>query len=462
MIRLPISRLSALCLFCAFLTPAGAQPHLALSGSTCRTASSGIPVDPPLRSGFDPAASDSLLEATCCVAVPSDSLPSASFFVPQASGSVPASSDSSRVSFFEYVTKIPKRNKVFNLDLEMHAGFYADWTGGRLDEAAFRFKDVKIDVSGEVTDRLFYWYRQRINGGYGDLSLENLSESIEYAYIGYKLSDRFTLTAGKQDVFYGGFEYDSNPLIIYEYSDMNEYALCYLTGIGLAYQVLPSQEIRMQITNSRMGSMEETYGRLPDGWEKPKVPLFYTLNWNSSYLDEQINLRYSVSAAEQAHKKYMYSFFAGQNLDAAPWYAYLDVMYTRGALDPLGLLTEWTGSLSETEQDIPVSVPNCAYLSVVAELQYRFHPKWKAFAKGMYDTASLYKASGPYEKGKQRTAWGYQAGIEFYPMADDNLHLFLMGSGRSYSLTEKAKAPGVWMENTGRLSVGFVYKLPLF
>ena len=219
--------------------------------------------------------------------------------------------DSSSVSLFEYATKIPKRNKVFNLDLEMHAGFNADFFSGKLDEAAFRFRDVKIDVTGEVNDRLFYWYRQTLNGGYEGQALENLNESIEYAYIGYKLNERFTLTAGKQDVFYGGFEYDENPLLIYEYSDMNEYSLCYLTGIGLGYQPNESQEIRLQVTNSRMGSMEDEYGRLPEGFKKPRVPLFYTLNWNGNFLDELIHLRYSVSAAEQAQGKYMYSVFTG-------------------------------------------------------------------------------------------------------------------------------------------------------
>lgn len=181
--------------------------------------------------------------------------------------------DSSSVSLFEYATKIPKRNKVFNLDLEMHAGFNADFFSGKLDEAAFRFRDVKIDVTGEVNDRLFYWYRQTLNGGYEGQALENLNESIEYAYIGYKLNERFTLTAGKQDVFYGGFEYDENPLLIYEYSDMNEYSLCYLTGIGLGYQPNESQEIRLQVTNSRMGSMEDEYGRLPEGFKKPESSL---------------------------------------------------------------------------------------------------------------------------------------------------------------------------------------------
>ena len=73
---------------------------------------------------------------------------------------------------------------------------------------------------------------------------------------------------------------------------MNEYSLCYLTGIGLGYQPNESQEIRLQVTNSRMGSMEDEYGRLPEGFKKPRVPLFYTLNWNGNFLDELIHLRY--------------------------------------------------------------------------------------------------------------------------------------------------------------------------
>lgn len=109
------------------------------------------------------------------------------------------------------------------------------------------------------------------------------------------------------------------------YSDMNEYSLCYLTGIGLGYQPNESQEIRLQVTNSRMGSMEDEYGRLPEGFKKPRVPLFYTLNWNGNFLDELIHLRYSVSAAEQAQGKYMYSVFTGQNIEAGPVYAYFDV-----------------------------------------------------------------------------------------------------------------------------------------
>ncbi|EKC73535.1 hypothetical protein LEA_06175, partial [human gut metagenome] len=41
----------------------------------------------------------------------------------------------------------------------MHASFNTFFTGYKLDEAAFRFNHIKIEATGEVNDRLFYWYR---------------------------------------------------------------------------------------------------------------------------------------------------------------------------------------------------------------------------------------------------------------------------------------------------------------
>lgn len=368
--------------------------------------------------------------------------------------------DSSEVSLFEYATKIPKRNDVFNLNLEMHTTFNTFFNGGKLDEAAFRFNQIKLEAEGEVNRWLFYWYRQNLNQGNQGMNLENLPESIEYALIGFRLNDKFTLTAGKQDANWGGFEYDKNPLEVYEYSDMNEYLACYYTGVSLAWQASASQEFRLQVTDNRIGSIEEAYGLLPEGTEKAKAPLFYNLNWNSSYFDEVLNLRYSVSASKQVKDKWMYMAWAGHNATVGPFDGYFDIMYTRGALDPLGLITELVSPADEEETS--VRVLNTEYLSLVAKLNYRFHPKWNLFAKGMYETASVYKANGPFESGKYRTAYGYQGGIEFYPMADENLHIFLTGTGRTYNLTAKAEKLNAISCNTERISVGFIYRLPLY
>ena len=362
--------------------------------------------------------------------------------------------DSSSVSLFEYATKIPKRNKVFNLDLEMHAGFNADFFSGKLDEAAFRFRDVKIDVTGEVNDRLFYWYRQTLNGGYEGQALENLNESIEYAYIGYKLNERFTLTAGKQDVFYGGFEYDENPLLIYEYSDMNEYSLCYLTGIGLGYQPNESQEIRLQVTNSRMGSMEDEYGRLPEGFKKPRVPLFYTLNWNGNF-NNVFKTRWSASVMNEAKSHNMYYYALGNELNLGKWNAFVDFMYSKEDIDRKGIITSIVGRPGGH------NAFDANYLSVVAKCNYRFLPKWNVFVKGMYETASVGKASEGIEKGNYRTSWGYLGGIEYYPM-ETNLHFFVTYVGRSYDFTSRAKVLGQENYSTNRISVGFIWQMPVF
>lgn len=72
------------------------------------------------------------------------------------------------------------------------------------------------------------------------MDLENLPESIEYAMIGYRLNDKFTITLGNR-MQPGRFEYDLDPYAIYEYSDMNEYMDCYFTGVTLGYQPTPSR-----------------------------------------------------------------------------------------------------------------------------------------------------------------------------------------------------------------------------
>lgn len=59
------------------------------------------------------------------------------------------------------------------------------------------------------------------------------------------------------------------------------------------------------------------------------------------------------------------------------------------------------------------------------------------------------------------TAWGYAGGIEFYPM-ESNLHFFLAYVGRSYKYTDRAKALGEDNFSTHRVSVGFIWQMPVF
>lgn len=341
-------------------------------------------------------------------------------------------------------TLIPNKTDVFKLSLETH-GSYNEALSGEAERDRLLLNNLKVEATGTVTPWLSYAYRQVVCYQNEWVRGNRFGSYIENAWVNVRLSERFSITAGKQDAAWGGFEYDEYAYKIYDYSDMNDWMDCYFTGVGISYEPTETQELCLQVTNGNE--------------HRKKSPSFYNIGWNSSYLDELLSLRYSVTAGQQAKGEWMWMAWAGQQVECGKFLGYLDVMYTRGTSDPVGVLAE---QFEPEEEGTGAWIANTGYLSLVARLNYSIHPKWNLFAKGMYETASVYQANGPYESGKYRTAWGYQGGVEFYPMGDDNLHLFLSGTGRTYHLTERAKALDAFSENTGRLSVGFVYKIPIF
>lgn len=135
----------------------------------------------------------------------------------------------------------------------------------------------------------------------------------------FQLSEKFSSHCRKAGGCLGGFEYDEYPYRIYDYSDMNDWMDCYFTGVAVSYEPTGTQEICVQVTN---GSDNRS-----------KSPSFYNLGWNSSYLDEMLSLRYSVTAGQQAKGNWMWMVWGGQQVEAGKFLGYFDVMYTRGKMD---------------------------------------------------------------------------------------------------------------------------------
>lgn len=74
----------------------------------------------------------------------------------------------------------------------------------------------------------------------------NLPTSIDYAAVGYHVTDKFSVFAGKQCTAFGGFEFDLNPIEVYQYCDMLEYMTNFLTGIDFSYWITPEHEVRFK------------------------------------------------------------------------------------------------------------------------------------------------------------------------------------------------------------------------
>ena len=360
-------------------------------------------------------------------------------------------------SLYEQISGVKKKTDKFNLYMNMNGSFDAMFNDNGFDYGKFNMRQLRIEAKGNVNEWLSYRWRQRLNRpNNGGSMIDNLPTSIDIAGIGVKLGDKFSIFAGKQCANYGGFEFDANPIEIYEYSDMIEYMSNFMTGINIGYDFLEGQQLNFQILNSLNGPFSEMYHFDPVlmatlNVEASKLPLVYTLNWNGNFNDV-FKTRWSASIMSQAKGENLYYFALGNELTLGNFNMYLDFMYSNDAIDRGGIITEIRGL------EFGHNVYNTSYMSLVTKLNYRFADKWNVFVKGMYETASVTEESELVAEGKYRTSLGYLGGIEYYPM-ESNLHFFLTYVGRHYIYEEIANKPDY---STNRVSVGFIYQLPMF
>lgn len=364
----------------------------------------------------------------------------------------------------ETIAKVEKKTDKFNLYLNMHGSLNFDWTGSNFDEAKFKMNQLRIEAKGNINDWLSYRYRQRLNkgdspNGYRD----NLLNSIDIAGIGINLK-KWSFFLGKQCASYGGIEFDLNPIEIYQYSDMVDYMSNFMSGVNIAYNFTPKQQLQFQVLNAYNDSSKDMYGN----YEKAKIPMVYTLNWNGNFADVY-KTRWSASFMNETKGEHMWYFALGNDFNISDKVqAYFDWMYSREGVDRKGIISsivqngDWqaTSGYKTAKTDI---------MSFVLHLNYRFHPAWNIFAKFMAENEGVYKttqqAGAPditVEKGRYRTAWGYIGGIEYYPFKDRNLHFFATYVGRNYKYTDRAKAFGAEDYTTNQLSVGFIWQMPVF
>ncbi|WP_455673040.1 porin [Phocaeicola sp.] len=352
-----------------------------------------------------------------------------------------------------------------NPELSSHMNFQfytsgsAYFTEGELDEAAFKLNRVRLEILGSFSKQFSYHFRQSFNKYSNPHSLDNLSSSIEYAFVDWKMSDRFTFQVGKQNIALGGYEYYVSSIKVREFSEFNNNISCYQAGVTGMLALSPTQELVLQVANNRSGEDEDTYLHgLPAGVAKTKLPIISSVNWNGYFLDKAVQLRYAASWGQLADNKNLYYLTAGNIYEKGPIVTYVDLMYSREGLDSKGIISDLQGPAVNS----PVTAQNAEYFTTIANFDYRVHPNWNLYVKGAYETARVYKANGLFDKGLYRTTWNAQACVEYFPMRNSELLIFAHLLYKGHHLTSRAKALGGISPDTQRISIGLVYSIPVF
>ena len=156
-------------------------------------------------------------------------------------------------TLFERVTNIEKKNDKFNMYLNMQAGLYTGFNQNGVDGfagGAFKVPQLRLEVKGQLTDRLSYRWRQRLNKSYEPTGSDALPLAIDVAGVGIKATEGLSFFLGRQCVAYGGFEFDANPIDIYKYSELVAHQYIFMTGLTASYNFTPGQQMVFQVLNS--------------------------------------------------------------------------------------------------------------------------------------------------------------------------------------------------------------------
>ena len=345
--------------------------------------------------------------------------------------------------------KIRKIKSHINLEFASSANAY--FSDGNFDEMSFKMNRVRLEIYGRLNDRLSYHFRQSFSSYNNVNTVENLPSSIEYANLKWRFNDKFDLVVGKQFLAVAGYEGYVNGLLVREFSEFNNNFAIFQTGVKAAAYLTPDQHLYFQVVNQKTGL--EDYG-LPAGVDPSKFPLLASACWMGWFADGAINLQYSASAGQLAKGKNIYYLMCGNVYEKGPVLAYLDVLYQRSGLDNQHRIS----ALSP----VPAVAQNIQYLTVIGNVDYRFHPKWNGYLKGAYETAGIYEANGLYAKGRMMNAWNAQACLEWFPFEEEKgFKVFAHYVYKGFELTDNAKALGATKPHTQRISLGIQYIIPV-
>src|SRR6188768_4443441 len=126
------------------------------------------------------------------------------------------------------------------------------FTGSRFVNEQFR-----LEIKGQVTDKVYFRLRDRYTRAQTSESVDNISRSVDMAYIRVDVTDWFNISGGKMCASWGGIEFDMNPIDIFEYSDIVEQADNFLTGVRFGFKLNPKHSLTFEALDSRTKTFNE-------------------------------------------------------------------------------------------------------------------------------------------------------------------------------------------------------------
>lgn len=345
----------------------------------------------------------------------------------------------------QQISVIKEKQDKFNFYMHTHMSADQKWGTEGVKPFTFNARELRMEARGNVTERFSYRLMYRLNVMQdATRAVDGQPGSLDVAGIGIKFNKQWSAFLGRQCAAYGGIQFDYNPVQVYEYVSILNTLPIFLTGVKVAYEPVSGQQFQLQVLNSQNDNLKNLYQNDPSKpqFKEALVPLDYTFNWNGKIVN-CIDTRWSYSYITETDRHATQYIALGNLFHCGRWEGYFDAMFARVGLN--------------AGRVIPVQ-ENGEYHSYVLKAKYSLSDRWKVFAKGMYETAGAGSSSRWGDQKKELTTLSYVGGVEYYPMPKSDLHFFLVYTGKYFDYTSPVRKDF----NTNRLSLGFIWQIPVF
>lgn len=319
-------------------------------------------------------------------------------------------------------TMYAQEQELLNLRFEARGDYRREYVDGSVVDANTGFKGQYLNVraDGNIGGGFSYSMRHRLNKQHSDASF---FDATDWLYISYR-KDNWDLSAGKQVVAIGGFEYDAAPIDLYFCSEWWNNVPCYRWGGTVAYALNEGKDkLSFQLCESpfRGDLQEEMFA--------------YNLMWAGSH--DWFSTSYSVNFVEYLPGKFINYISLGNRLRLGRFTVDLDFM-NRAA-----------SSQAFIGKDF----------SVIGKVAWMPTDKLNLFAKASYDVNNA-DTGKDYLIAPDTEITRVGAGLEYYPLQDgrNDVRIHVVGS---YTFGDNTNPAGVLLDKQTYLTMGITWRMNL-
>lgn len=338
-------------------------------------------------------------------------------------------------------------------------GFLNHSEHGRDDDfSEFRNSYVAMGIRGQIHENVGFNYRQRFNKSSERQSLDLLDNSIELANVDLKVAPQTHLQFGKMSAYFGGYEYEFNPIDVLEYNEVSSNLLAYVSGIGITHQIAKNHLLGFQALNSRTMRYADLYeGKVEENVQEPKWPLALVLKWQGDFYDKKFQTIYSVSRYRIAKgHATTYAITLGNKFQTEKWTLMYDFNYSHEQLDTKGIVT----SILNTDK----IAQDATYIENWLRAEYMISSKFQALLTLM--NSNSYAENAKRENSgfdHLKTSYGVIPTLYYRPFKDIDVRFYASYIGRYYTFSNFVKEDlDITNYNTNEFQVGLMAPLWVF